>query len=156
MKRGVWAAAGTAVLVVVGAAGYLVGESSAPTESQAQDAERAAYDQAFKVTEKQAATQAKEAALAGGRKDGRKAGAEDGASEADAEIAASQPAASSDGCPPGTDSFGTPPACIAQPAPGVSPEYDNCVAQGGTPSPGGCLMAGPRQARSPQYLDASS
>jgi hypothetical protein len=141
MKLGLLVVAGVAVLMVVGAAGYLVGESSAPTQSEAQDAEQAAYDETFEATEKQAAARAKDAGLESGRKEGREAGSEDGASDADAEIAASQPepSTSTGGCPPGQDAFGSTPPCIAVPAPGVAPEYDYCIAQGGTPSPDGCL-----------------
>jgi hypothetical protein len=119
------------MLVVVGAAGYLVGESSAPTDAEAQDAEEAAYDETFEASQEHAAADAKELAISSSRKNGREAGSDDGASDADAELASQQAASTG----PGTlDEFG-----IARPAPGVSPEYDNCIAQGGTPSPDGCL-----------------
>jgi hypothetical protein len=134
MKIGLVAAAGAAVLIVVGAAGYLVGESSAPSPSEAQHAERVAYSEAFEASEKQAATDAKQIALVSGRKNGRRAGSDDGEIDADAEIAASQPEPASSTAPGTLDQFG-----IARPAPGVSPEYDYCIAQGGTPSPDGCL-----------------
>jgi hypothetical protein len=137
MKVGLLAAATVAVLLVVAAASYLVGHSSAPTSAEARDAQQEAYKGAFHASEEQAALRARKVAFARGQRDGRQAGSDNGDNDAADEIAASQPApAPSAPAPaPGTvDQFG-----IVRPAPGVSPEYDNCIAQGGTPSPDGCL-----------------
>lgn len=131
MKLGLFVAGGVAMLIVVGAAGYLVGRSSAPTASEARDAQQTAYEEAFGRSEQQAAAHAKAVGLAAGRRDGQQAGSDDGADDAADQVAAQQAAATG----PGTvDQFG-----IVRPEPGVSPEYDNCIAQGGTPSPDGCL-----------------
>jgi hypothetical protein len=140
MRVGLIAAACAAALIVVGAAGYLVGHSSAPSASEARDAQQTAYDETFRSSEELAFAEARKAAFTSGQRDGQQAGADDGDSDAADQIAASQPQpASTGGCPAGSDAFGNPPACVARPAPGVSPEYDTCVAEGGTPSPDGCL-----------------
>lgn len=131
MKVGLFAAAAVAILLVVAAGGYLVGKSSAPTASDARDAQQTAFSEAFRTSATRATAHATKVAFVGGQRDGRQAGSDDGSNDASAQIAASQAASTA----PGTlDQFG-----IARPAPGVSPEYDNCIAQGGTPSPDGCL-----------------
>jgi hypothetical protein len=142
MKLGLIIAAGLAVLIGVAAAGYQVGKSDATSHSEAQAAQQAAYDAAFRASSAEARVQAKKVSFAAGQRAGRHAGADNGSSDAADQIAASQPPplpASTGGCPAGSDSFGNPPACIARPAPGVSPEYDNCVAEGGFPTPDGCV-----------------
>jgi hypothetical protein len=132
-------AAASALLIVVGAAGYVVGKSSAPSASEARDAQQAAFAETYRATAAQAASQAKKVAFTASQGDGREAGTDDGSKKAAAQVAASQSPASTGGCPPGSDAFGNPPACIARPAPGVSPEYDSCVADGGFPTPDGCV-----------------
>jgi hypothetical protein len=142
VKVGLVAAAAVAALIVVAAAGYLVGKSSAPSHSEAQDAQQAAYDRSFRTSAAQASERAKKVAFAAGERAGGQAGSNAGSNDAADQIAASQPApstTSTGGCPPGSDAFGNPPACIARPAPGVSPEYDICVAEGGMPTPDGCV-----------------
>lgn len=139
MKVTLIAAAAAAMLIVVAAAGYLVGKSSAPSASEARDAQQAAFAQSFRGSATQAASQAKKVAFTAGQRHGQQAGSDDGSKKAAAQVAASQPPAPTGGCPAGSDAFGNPPACIARPAPGVSPEYDLCVAQGGTPTPDGCV-----------------
>jgi hypothetical protein len=135
MKIALLGAASLAVLIVVAAASYLVGHSSAPTASEARDAQQSAYNHAFQASEEQAAIRARKVAFVSGQRDGRESGSHDGDNDAAEQIAASQPAPAPAAGAPGTvDQFG-----IVRPEPGVSPEYDNCVAQGGTPSPDGCL-----------------
>jgi hypothetical protein len=110
VRIGLLAAGATAALLLVAAAGYLVGESSTPTDSQARAAEKEAYDEAFEASRDQAALGAKGVALESGRKEGRQVGSDDGAADADAEIAASQPEpvvpdtnGPNDPCPAGTN-----------------------------------------------------
>jgi hypothetical protein len=45
------------------------------------------------------------------------------------------------------DQFG-----IVRPAPGVSPEYDNCIAQGDTPSPDGFYLTPPQVTDNAIYI----
>ena len=110
MRLGLLAAGATAALLLVAAAGYLVGESSVPTDSEARATEKEAYGEAFEASQQEAALDAREVALESGRTAGRQAGSEDGAADADAEIAASQPEpvvpdtnGPNDPCPPGTN-----------------------------------------------------
>src|SRR4051794_33281940 len=110
MRVGLFAGVALAILIVVGAAGYLVGKSSATTASDAQDAQQAGFAQAFKASSTTAAVQAKQVAFVSGRREGRQAGSDDGAKKANAQVAAAQTqtTSSTGGCPPGYDAFGTP------------------------------------------------
>ena len=132
-------------LVLIGGA-YAFGRSKAPDKADGAREQSEAYMEAYNESFSSALDNARPRGLEAGRAEGAKSGEEDGASSAadDAAnaIAASQPPplpSSTGGCPPGSDAFGNNPACIARPAPGVSPEYDNCIAQGGFPTPEGCV-----------------
>jgi hypothetical protein len=128
-------------LVLIGGA-YALGRSKAPDKSDAAREHEEAYMDAYNESFSSSLASARQRGLEAGRDEGAKSGEQAGASRgeddaADA-LAASQPT-STGGCPPGQDAFGTTPPCIAVPAPGVAPEYDYCIAHGGTPSPDGCL-----------------
>jgi hypothetical protein len=132
-------------LALIGGACAL-GHSRAPDKADMARAQSEAYMEAYNQSFSRSLAHAHQRGLDAGRAEGTKSGEQKGATRAATDagdaIAASQPPplpSSTGGCPPGSDAFGTPPACIARPAPGVSPEYDLCVAQGGTPTPDGCL-----------------
>jgi hypothetical protein len=131
------------VLGIVGVGAYLIGSSNAPTKTDATAARRAAFTQSFRAARVSAEEASRSRGRLAGRALGRRTGRDAGSAEGQqaggsAASAASAPPPSTGGCPPGSDAFGDPSACIARPAPGVSPEYDSCIAEGGFPTPDGC------------------
>ena len=132
-----------ALSIVAGLGGYLVGNAHAPSRDDANRARQDAFADSYAGALREGRNSAHQRALTAGtaaghqqgQTEGSQAGSDDGDNDAADEIAASQPPPAPSAPAPGTvDQFG-----IVRPAPGVSPEYDNCIAQGGTPSPDGCL-----------------